>query len=144
MINTKKIIVNSLVVLCVSIVAIPNRLGYRGRWEIHADTLQYQSPLIDNPWKRDSCGCLHIRSYRMAKDMLEDYNLLNNTINEFEKYFGTPNFIKTYNTENEKFLGYYYESICDKEKKIIEGADCSWLEFQFVNDTLKGFHSYIN
>ncbi len=144
MFNTKKIIVACLVVFCVSIAAIPNRLDCRERREIHTDTLQYQSPLPDNPWKRDSCGCLHIRSYRMAKDMLEDYNLINNTIIEFEKHFGTPNFIETYNTENEKYLGYYYESICDKEKRMIKGADRSWMEFQFVNDTLKDFHLYIN
>lgn len=143
MFNIKKIILTSLVVPCVGLACITNRLDDRERQGINTDILQYQSPHADNPWKKDSCGCLGLRTWRLAKDMLEDYNLLNNSIYEFEKYFGTPNFIKTYNTESEKFLGYYYESICDKEKKMIKGADRSWMEFEFLNDTLKGFLLYV-
>ena len=99
-----------------------------------------------NDWKRDSLGCLRLRSLELARDMIEQNNLLDKSTEEFINYFGKPNEINKggrlakrypFGSQSEIILIYYIETLCENDTFIIEGADKCWVWFNFRENKLK-------
>lgn len=91
-------------------------------------------------WKRDSCGCLGVRTEDMATKIIKENNLLNKSIREFEKHFGSPNHTRYY--DSIVIFEYYINSICDNEK-IRNGSDRCCIEFLFESNRLKEISCWI-
>ncbi len=85
-------------------------------------------------WKQDFCGCLGIRTPEMAKKIIKENDLVNKSINEFEKYFGVPDNMKTSNGVT--IMKYYFNSTCDSNNRL-KDTDKSWIEFVFENGRLR-------
>lgn len=139
---TKKIILTGcFIAACICIASISMSQEKNVPHYDNLNDCQFKDSNPDNPWKRDSCGCLHMRTYEMAWQMVEDNNLLNCSIKEFVYHFGSPNFIQTSNTR--KFLSYYLDSPCTNANKLIAGSRC-WITFEFKNDTLTEFPKVVS
>lgn len=95
---------------------------------------------IGEDWRIDSCGCMGLRSIAMAKSMIEESDLVNHSIEEFEKVFGKPNERRT--DVDQVVLIYYFNSICDNDNRPRKGADKCWLEFVFKNNQLQEIPKY--
>lgn len=98
---------------------------------------------IDNDsidWKIDSCGCLGIRSMALAKLLIEENNLLEKSSSEFIEVFGKPNNTKT--DDGVIYLQYYFNTVCDKKKHPIKGADKCRVEFVFKDGLLLEIPKY--
>ena len=74
-----------------------------------------------NDWKRDSLGCLRLRSLELARTMIEKNDLLGKSTEEFINYFGKPNEITK--KDQEAFFVYYIEIRCKDDTFVIEEAD---------------------
>lgn len=88
----------------------------------------------NNEWIIDSCGCLGLRSIEMAESLIVEYELLNKSIVDFKKVFGEPNEMQIKN--DKVYLVYYFNSMCNADNKIIDGADRCWMDFVFENNLL--------
>lgn len=88
---------------------------------------------IINNWKKDSLGCLGLRSLDLAKKIIEDNNLLGCSKENFEDFFGAPNDLII--NEEKIALIYYIEARC-KNDKLVNGADKCWIQFSFVRNKL--------
>lgn len=95
---------------------------------------------IGEDWKTDSCGCMGVRSIALAKSMIEEADLVNHSIVEFEKVFGKPNEMRT--DIDQIVLIYYFNSICDNDNRPRKGSDKCWLEFVFKNNQLQEIPKY--
>jgi hypothetical protein len=87
----------------------------------------------DNDWKKDSVGCLHLRTLELADSLIIVNNLLSKSTDEFIKVFGISNKKKEY--DNKVVLVYYMDSVC-KDGLLIKNADKCWVEFIFKNNKL--------
>ena len=88
----------------------------------------------NNDWQKDGCGCLHLRTLKLADFLIVTNNLLGKSTKEFMKIFGPPNRRENEYEQQQTFI-YYLNSVC-KEGIKIEGADECWVEFIFKNDEL--------
>lgn len=70
----------------------------------------------DNNWKKDSVGCLHLRTLELADSLIIANNLLGKPSNEFIIVFGKPNRIVEDNTK--KFFVYYIKTFCRNGKRL--------------------------
>jgi len=86
----------------------------------------------NNKWTTDSIGC-YFRTLELADSLIITNDLLGKSSNEFIKIFGEPN--KIVKRDTKKFLIYYMNTFC-RNGKLIDGADKSWVEFDFENDKL--------
>jgi len=87
----------------------------------------------DNNWKKDSLGCLCLRTLELADSLIVANKLLEKSISEFIDVFGEPNEVIERNTK--KSLIYYMDTFC-KDGKLIEDIDKSWVIFDFENNIL--------
>jgi len=86
-----------------------------------------------NNWKIDSWGCLNLRSLDLAKELIENNLLINDSIQRFINIFGAPNEINE--EKNLMALIYYSETQCINGE-INTGADKCWVQFNFSNQLL--------
>lgn len=70
----------------------------------------------------------------MAESLIVEYELLNKSIVDFKKVFGEPNEMQIKN--DKVYLVYYFNSMCNADNKIIDGADRCWMDFVFENNLL--------
>ena len=88
----------------------------------------YEKQLIKD-WKTDSLGCLGLRSYDKAKEIVAIYKLNSKSNVEIETLLGKPNYI---NHESYLSYSYYFQSFCDStSRNLIDSMDCCWVEFIF-------------
>ncbi len=89
-------------------------------------------------WKKDSCGCLKIRSVNLFKNIFTDYDLLNKNRNNIVSLIGNPNEKETHLRNGEKFeTFYYYINVICINGKPIQDSDKCYVQLNFKNDTLK-------
>jgi hypothetical protein len=108
--------------------------------ELGKSTVQYNlSPdLLANDtnrqkWVQDSCGCLRLRTLQLAESLIEEYDVLHRSKDNFISVFGEPNNVKT--MQDKAILSYYIESVC-YDGLFVESGDKAWIDFEFRNDTL--------
>lgn len=85
-------------------------------------------------WRMDTCGCLGYRSIEIARALIDEFDLLDKSTDEFERVFGISN-EKECNGE-EIVLSYYLQSVCDNNNKLLEDADKCWVDFVFIDNRL--------
>jgi hypothetical protein len=88
---------------------------------------------VDNDWKKDKCGCKHLRSITMANRMIENYKLKGNSKKAFLNIFGEPD--TAYTNGKDENLIYYWGSICFNGHITNESDKC-WADFNFKSDKL--------
>lgn len=94
----------------------------------------------ESNWRIDTCGCLGYRSLETAQTLIDEFDLLDKNIDEFESVFGIPN-EKGYHGKK-IVLSYYLQSVCDSNNKLVENADRCWVDFIFVDNRLKEIPKY--
>lgn len=85
-------------------------------------------------WKRDAGGCLHIRTFRMAKNIVDSLpdELLN--LDSMRLYLGPAD--KSNSSTHYNTLEYYYNSVCAANVPV-DSTDKQWIEFVFDAQTRK-------
>ena len=92
--------------------------------------------MYEDVWKRDSCGCLKLRTAQMADSIIINNNLVGRDTLVFIEHMG--NYNKKQKKQDGFVLIYYIKSICINNV-IDENADNSWIMFDFNHDgKLKG------
>ena len=105
----------------------------RGDFEIH---------LLSYKWKKDSCGCENVRTYKMVKTIVEQKGLVGKNKEELLSYLGKPN--EVLHGDNHEYLLYYITCYCDRNKRVINNSDKTWIEFDFLNNSLVEMPDCIN
>jgi len=94
-----------------------------------------QNELFSSNWRRDTFGCLNYRNLDIAKEIITSNSLIGKSSKIFIQYFGVPNFEHT--TSEKKTFSYFFYAKCDSNQQIILRADKGWINFDFINDTLR-------
>jgi hypothetical protein len=102
----------------------------KNRVEMETPTI---TEIQNNNWKKDSVGCLRLRTLELADSLIVANNLLGKSTNEFIDIFGKPNEIIEQN--HRVLFNYYMMSVC-RDDELVEGADKCWVQFDFINDKL--------
>lgn len=85
-------------------------------------------------WRKDSLGCLQLRSKKASYFLIEKMDLIEKTENQVVSILGTPN---TIYCDGEKVrLKYYFGSLCDNGL-INDSADFCWVEYVFLKSNGK-------
>ena len=102
----------------------------------HVDSLvvsnkDAKTNMYEDIWKRDSCGCLKMRTAQMADSIITNNNLIGKDTLAFIAHMGKYN--KKENNIEGFVLVYYIKSIC-LDGAIDDNADKSWIRFAFNRD----------
>ena len=96
--------------------------------------LFYSCKLKPNPgWIKDKNGCLGIRNQKLAKALIDQYDLMGDTESDFIKVFGLPD--TTDNQYDKHILIYYWGGICENSKPTKEADKC-YAQFYFKDEKL--------
>ena len=87
--------------------------------------------MYEDIWKRDSCGCLKMRTTQMADSIITNNGLVAKDTLAFIAHMGKYN--KKENNQEGFVLIYYIKSIC-LDGAIDDNADKSWIRFPFNRD----------
>jgi hypothetical protein len=102
----------------------------------HNDSISTNDTLLQfiNEWKKDSLGCLKLRTKAKAEVILQF--LKKDTLTKRIVYynFGIPNELQHYS--NNLILIYYFDCACNNNKLIVKSDKC-YAKFYFQNDTFK-------
>ena len=101
---------------------------------IMAALLFYSCKLKPNEgWIKDKNGCQGIRNDKLAKAMIDQYDLTGDSENDFMKVFGLPD--TTTEDNGVRVLTYYWGSMCENNKPVKESDKC-YAQFYFKDDEL--------
>jgi hypothetical protein len=84
-------------------------------------------------WRKDSLGCLKLRSYESIQVLVEKYDLTKKYPQEIINLIGKPN--KEFIEGKKKILTYYYNTCC-KDGILDKECDYSWIDFSFTDSTI--------
>ena len=87
--------------------------------------------MYEDIWKRDSFGCLKMRTAQMADSIITNNSLVGKDTLAFIAHMGKYN--KKENNQEGFVLIYYIKSIC-LDGAIDDNADKSWIRFPFNRD----------
>ena len=87
--------------------------------------------MYEDIWKKDSCGCLKMRTAQMADSIITNNHLIGKDTLAFIAHMGKYN--KKENNQEGFILIYYINSTC-LDGAIDDNADESWIRFSFTND----------
>jgi len=82
-------------------------------------------------WKRDSCGCEHLRSVAMADSIISNLHLIGEPIEKVRNFLGKENEVAT-EDDGTIHLFYFVKSICDSDGTVV--GDKSIIELIVSSD----------
>ena len=85
-------------------------------------------------WRRDTSGCLNIRSSEKLHYLRECLVLDNKSKSFVLKKLGEPNIIVK--DGNKETYRYYYNGLCNNEGQLIESSDYCWIEISFSSNKI--------